>query len=83
MSDILASGQARHLGRSEHHDALQARNSRLAVGETISVKVRRSDDAALAEFRVPYRKWMRVLDALNWIAENDAPDRPRQIAGCE
>jgi fumarate reductase (CoM/CoB) subunit B len=73
VSDILASGQARHLGQSEHHDGLQARNSRLAVGETISVKVRRSDDGRLAEFRVPYRKWMRVLDALNWIAENDAP----------
>ena len=23
---------------------------------------------------MPYRKWMRVLDALNWIAENAAPD---------
>ena len=23
---------------------------------------------------MPYRKWMRVLDALNWIAENEAPD---------
>ena len=25
-------------------------------------------------FNVPYRKWMRVLDALNWIAENAATD---------
>ena len=25
-------------------------------------------------FKVPYRKWMRVLDALNWIAENAATD---------
>ena len=23
---------------------------------------------------MPYRKWMRVLDALNWIAENAATD---------
>ena len=30
-------------------------------------------------FNVPYRKWMRVLDALNWIAENEATISP--IAG--
>ena len=23
---------------------------------------------------MPYQKWMRVLDALNWIAENEATD---------
>ena len=51
-----------------------ARNSRFAAGETITLRVRRSDDGRLDEFRVPYRKWMRVLDALNWIAENAATD---------
>ena len=41
------------------------------------MRVRRSDGDGrreLQEFQVPYRKWMRVLDALNWIAENKAPD---------
>ena len=74
MSGTLAHGEARRLGQSERQDTLQSRNSRFAPGETITVRVRRSDDGQLAEFRVPYRKWMRVLDALNWIAENGAPD---------
>ena len=73
-SDVLAAGEARRLGQGERGDTLQARNSRLAVGEAITVRVRRSDTGGLAEFRVPYRKWMRVLDALNWIAENAASD---------
>ncbi len=74
MSDTVAFGQARQLGQSEHHDTLSARNSRFAAGETITLRMRRSDDGRLDEFRVPYRKWMRVLDALNWIAENAATD---------
>ena len=74
VSGTLADGEARRLGQAERHDTLQSRNSRLALGETITVRVRRSDDGKLAEFHVPYRKWMRVLDALNWIAENGAPD---------
>src|SRR5262249_48195965 len=53
--------------------SLAARNSRFAVGDVITVRVRRSDDTP-ATFRVPYRKGMRVLDALAWIAENEAPD---------
>src|SRR5206468_3645616 len=72
VSDALAAGEARKLGQAERHDTLAARNSRLAPGETITVRVRRSD--GLAAFQVPYRKWMRVLDALNWIAENAATD---------
>jgi succinate dehydrogenase/fumarate reductase iron-sulfur protein len=74
VSGALPHGEARRLGQSERHDTLQSRNSRFAPGETITVRVRRSEDGKLAEFRVPYRKWMRVLDALNWIAENGAPD---------
>jgi len=70
----MAGGQARQLGQDERRDTLQARNSRFASGDTIVVRVRRSDDGRLAEFGVPYRKWMRVLDALNWIAENEATD---------
>jgi succinate dehydrogenase/fumarate reductase iron-sulfur protein len=73
VSEALRPGEARQLGQSEHHDGLTARNSRFAVGEAITVRVRRTDDG-IAEFRVPYRKWMRVLDALNWIAENEATD---------
>ncbi len=74
MNGTLASGQARHLGQAERHDTLQARNTRFVAGETITVRVRRSDDGRLAEHRVPYRKWMRVLDALTWISENEATD---------
>ena len=60
-------------GRAPRHAA--ARNSRLAPGETITVRVRRSERRRSSQnSSVPYRKWMRVLDALNWIAENGAPD---------
>lgn len=72
MSDTLAAGEARGLGQAERHDTLAARNARFAPGESVTVRVRRSD--GLASFEVPYRKWMRVLDALNWIAENAATD---------
>lgn len=66
---------ARRLGQAERHDSLAARNTRLALGELIVVKVMRSDSAAgYQDFKVPYRKWMRVLDALTWISENEAPD---------
>jgi succinate dehydrogenase/fumarate reductase iron-sulfur protein len=68
----------RRLGQAELHDSLAARNSRMAPGDLLTVKVRRSDVRAggdvFQEFQVPYQKWMRVLDALNWIAENAAPD---------
>lgn len=66
------------LGQAEQHDTLAARNSRLTVGDVVSVKVRRSESTArgdvFEQFEVPYQKWMRVLDALNWIGENAAPD---------
>jgi succinate dehydrogenase/fumarate reductase iron-sulfur protein len=74
VSDVLASGQARQLGRLERHDTLEARNRRFEEGDTVTMRVRRSGTAGLAEFRIPYRKRMRVLDALNWVAENRAPD---------
>jgi fumarate reductase (CoM/CoB) subunit B len=69
---------ARRLGQVEHHDSRAERNARLVPGDTLVVRVRRSDGAgsrdAFDEFAVPYQKWMRVLDALNWIAENAATD---------
>ena len=63
------------LGQAEKHDTLAARNSRLAPGDRIAVRIRRSEDRSpYQDFQVPYQKWMRVLDALNWIAENAATD---------
>jgi succinate dehydrogenase/fumarate reductase iron-sulfur protein len=73
----LPQGDARRLGQVERHDTLKGRNARLAAGELVIVKVRRFDrdgGADLQQFQVPYQRAMRVLDALNWIAENAAPD---------
>ena len=68
----------RQLGQIGAHDTLVERNSRLMPGDSITVKIRRFDRsdgvAAYQEFSVPYRKWMRVLDVLNHVAEQDAPD---------
>jgi succinate dehydrogenase/fumarate reductase iron-sulfur protein len=74
VNDVLAPGEARRLGQRERQDTLRARNTRLVEGQTITMRVRRSEAGGLAEFRIPYRKWMRVLDALNWVAENHVPD---------
>jgi fumarate reductase (CoM/CoB) subunit B len=75
---VLASIDGRRLGQAERHDTLAARNCRLAPGDLLTVKVFRSEVPASGdtyqEFEVPYRKWMRVLDTLNWIAENAATD---------
>jgi fumarate reductase (CoM/CoB) subunit B len=73
----VADGDARRLGQTENFDSLAARNARLAVGDTVAVRVRRfapEAGAQLQEFKVPYQRAMRVLDALNWIAENAALD---------
>jgi succinate dehydrogenase/fumarate reductase iron-sulfur protein len=74
----IRTADARRFGQAERYDSLAARNTRLAPGELITVRVRRSADADGAavyqNFQVPYRKWMRVLDALAWISENEAPD---------
>src|SRR5262249_35045805 len=72
-----ADGDARRLGQVENFDSLAARNTRLAVGDTVTVRVRRfapEAGAQLQEFKVPYQRAMRVLDALNWIAEHAAHD---------
>src|SRR5947209_8909693 len=74
VTDVLTFGETRQLGQRERRDTLEDRNTRFAAGEIIMMRVRRSSGAGLSEFRIPYRKWMRVLDALNWIAENEAPD---------
>jgi succinate dehydrogenase/fumarate reductase iron-sulfur protein len=65
-------------GQTERADTLALRNARLSPGETVVVRIRRSDGtehaSRLQEYAVPYQKWMRVLDALIWIAENAATD---------
>src|SRR5690242_1096089 len=62
----------------EQADTLALRNTRLAPGAMLNIKVRRTDAhggaAGFQEFAVPYQKWMRVLDALNWLAEYAAAD---------
>src|SRR6478752_6249083 len=67
---------ASRIGQAEHDDSLRARNSRIEPGASIVVRVRRQENGShrYDTFNVPYRKWMRVLDALNWIAENAAAD---------
>jgi succinate dehydrogenase/fumarate reductase iron-sulfur protein len=69
---------ARRLGQQERHDSLAARNARLAPGEEFAMAIRRTGPETGArrweQFVVPYQPSMRVLDALNWIAEHDAPD---------
>ena len=69
---------ASRLGQMERADTLALRNAGLSVGAILKIKVRRTDAAGAAagyqEFAVPYQKWMRVLDALNWIAEHAATD---------
>jgi succinate dehydrogenase/fumarate reductase iron-sulfur protein len=77
VSNVLQASDAidaRRLGQAEHADSLRARNARIAIGDPVVVKVSRSGNGRLQEFRVPYQKAMRVLDALNAIALKDAPD---------
>ena len=58
---------ARRFGQAERHDSLAARNTRLAPGELIAcasgVLAEADGVVAYKNFQVPYRKWMRVLDA--------------------
>jgi len=78
VTPVAATIGASRLGQIERVDTLALRNSRLAPGDMLEVRIRRSGDLdgppQFQSFKVPYRKWMRVLDALNWIAENEATD---------
>jgi len=77
VSAVATSVDARRLGQIERYDTLKGRNSRLAVGDSVTMRVRRFEretGAVVQEFQVPYQRAMRVLDALNWIAEHAAPD---------
>jgi len=77
VSGPLPSGEARRLGQAEHHDGLAARNRRLAPGDAVTLRIHREDPerpAEYQEFAVAYEPAMRVLDALNRVAENGASD---------
>ncbi len=67
---------ARTIGQTENSDSLLARNNRLAVGDTVTVEIQRYDGTAqwFETFEVPYTKSMRILDALNHVAEHHVPD---------
>jgi fumarate reductase (CoM/CoB) subunit B len=60
------------------HDSLVARNTRLREGDMVVAKIFRFDPAEgtprFDRFEVPYQKWMRVLDVLNFVNENLASD---------
>lgn len=74
----IPSGAASRIGQVENADTLPLRNAGIAIGDLIEVRARRFDKdnggGHFQSFKVPYRKSMRVLDALNWIAENEASD---------
>ena len=72
-------GLARSIGKAEQSDGLLARNQRLKVGDPVQISILRfdADDAGksgFASFQVPYEQSMRVLDALNYVAEHFATD---------
>jgi fumarate reductase (CoM/CoB) subunit B len=65
---------ARRLGQSEMLDSNDDRLNRLKIGDTVTAKIYRYDpskDSAprYETYQVPYVKWMRVLDVLNYLAE--------------
>jgi succinate dehydrogenase/fumarate reductase iron-sulfur protein len=70
---------ARSIGKAENADGLLARNTRLKPGDAVRVRVLRfdaddADKSGFEDFVVPYDTSMRVLDALNYIAEHFATD---------
>jgi succinate dehydrogenase/fumarate reductase iron-sulfur protein len=60
------------------HDSLAARNKLLREGDLIVARISRFDPAdgvsKFDHYKVPYQKWMRVLDVLNYVNENLASD---------
>jgi fumarate reductase (CoM/CoB) subunit B len=67
-------GNAARLGQTENHDGDKARVSRMREGDVIRARILRADPAAgqaphFESYEVPYTKWMRVLDVLNYVAE--------------
>src|SRR5574340_475735 len=65
---------ARRIGQIENRDTLETKLNSLKQGDNISVRVRRFDpssnnEARFESFKVPYEKWMRVLDLLIYISD--------------
>ena len=63
---------ARRIGQLENRDTLEAKLAALAEGDTVTARVRRftpGEEPRYETFKVPYRKWMRVLDVLIYISE--------------
>lgn len=65
---------AKHLGQVETGDSNSSRLDALNVGDTITAKIFRFDPSVDAAprydiYRVPYVKWMRVLDVLIHVSE--------------
>jgi fumarate reductase (CoM/CoB) subunit B len=71
----LSAEPASRLGQAETGDGQQARLDAIHDGDYITAVIRRfdptTDDQPYDEtYRVPYSKWMRVLDVLNYVAED-------------
>src|SRR5262249_43583622 len=65
---------AKHLGQIETHDSNSDRLNQLQIGDFVVAKIFRFDPAVdkapyFETYRVPYVKWMRVLDVLIYISE--------------
>ncbi|MGB8181717.1 MAG: 2Fe-2S iron-sulfur cluster-binding protein [Stellaceae bacterium] len=70
---------ARNLGRDDTGDSPAARLARLKEGDSVSARIFRFDpesDAAprFEIYRVPYTKWMRVLEVLTYVSEEIGGD---------
>ncbi len=63
------------MGQTENCDTLEAKLNSLREGDVITARVRRSGSGEpdaqprYETFKVPYQKWMRVLDVLIYISE--------------
>jgi succinate dehydrogenase/fumarate reductase iron-sulfur protein len=76
---VVKQAEARSIGKAERSDGLLARNLRLKVGDPVHISILRFDaddpqKSGLVSFEVPYVRSMRVLDALNYVAEHFATD---------
>jgi len=65
---------SRYLGRIEAHDSNEDRLNQLKVGDFVTAQISRFDPAVdtkpyFETYRVPYVKWMRVLDVLIYVSE--------------
>jgi fumarate reductase (CoM/CoB) subunit B len=75
----IAQEEARRLGQTETGDSQKARLDALREGSVVTAVIRRFDPSTdrtpyVETYRVPYSKWMRVLDVLNYIAEDMEQD---------